>query len=194
LLVPLQGAVIREEDKKRFPSVNQTVTSSIVSFYIFFAITCWAAFGDNMKTALTASLPPGPFSTIAQLAYSIAVIFSFPLQAFPALEVVFQHSSGVRTDPSKAMKLNLLSSLMICFLGAVAYMAIDYLGNVVSLLGSLVGIPIALIYPPLMHNILVRDGSRTTKRMNNLVATVGFLAMATTSYTTITQWGDMGEE
>jgi proton-coupled amino acid transporter len=193
LIVPLQEAVFREEDKKRFPSVNQTVTSSIVAFYIFFAITCWAAFGDSIKTALTASLPPGPFSTIAQLAYSIAVIFSFPLQAFPALEVVFRHSSGVRTDPSKAMKLNILSSLMICLLGALAFVAIDYLGNVVSLLGSLVGIPIALIYPPLMHNILVRDGSMATTWMNNLVAGVGFLAMGATSYTTIAQW-DRGAE
>jgi amino acid permease len=78
-------------------------------------------------------------------------------------------------------------------LGAVAYMAIDYLGNVVSLLGSLVGIPIALIYPPLMHNILVRDKSMATRWMNYLVAFVGFLAMAATSYNTITEW-DRGAE
>jgi proton-coupled amino acid transporter len=193
LIVPLQEAVLREEDKKRFPSVNQKVTSSIVAFYIFFAMTCWAAFGDSIKTALTASLPPGPFSTIAQLAYSIAVIFSFPLQAFPALAVLAGHSSGGRTDPSKAMKLNLIASLMICLLGALAFVAIDYLGNVVSLLGSLIGVPLALIYPPLMHNILVRDKSMATRWMNYLVAFVGFLAMAATSYNTITEW-DRGAE
>ena len=34
------------------------------------------------------------------------------------------------------------ASLIVCVLGAIAFLAIDYLGNVVSLLGSLVGIPI----------------------------------------------------
>lgn len=183
---------MRDEDKKQFPSANQKVTSSIVAFYIFFALTCWAAFGNSIKTALTASLPPGPFSTIAQMAYSIAVTFSFPLQAFPAMGVLFR-SAGGRTSPSEVMKLNVISSLVICLLGLVAHVAIDYLGNVVSLLGSLVGIPIALIYPPLMHNILVRDVSTPTRWMNNLVAGIGVLAMGATSYTTIAEW-DRGAE
>lgn len=92
LLVPLQEAVVRPDDRKKFPMTDIHVTIWIVVFYIFFAMTCWAAFGDSVKTALTASLPEGTFSTIVQFAYSIAVILTFPLQAFPALEVVF-HSS-----------------------------------------------------------------------------------------------------
>ncbi|CAJ1959847.1 unnamed protein product [Cylindrotheca closterium] len=190
LIVPLQGAVFREEDKQRFPSVNQTVTSRIVAFYMFFAITCWAAFGTSIRTALTASLPPGPYATSVQLAYSVAVIFTFPLQAFPAMEVVFHHStSGAsKTDPSERTKLNAQASLVVCMLGIVAYLAIDYLGNVVSLLGSLVGIPIALIFPPMMHNIIGRDLSKSTKLLNTFVAGLGFVVMGITSYITIIQW------
>lgn len=190
MIVPLQGAVFREEDKQRFPSVNQTVTSVIVAFYLFFALTCWAAFGASMRTALTASLPPGLYATSVQLAYSVAVMFTFPLQAFPAMEVVFHHStSGAsKTEPSEHMKLNIQSSLVVCGLGVVAYLAIDYLGNVVSLLGSLVGIPIALIFPPIMHNILGRDLSTGTKALNTLVAGLGFIVMGVTSYITIIQW------
>jgi len=41
LLVPLQEAVYKREDRKRFPYVNQKVTSSIVAFYIFFSVICW---------------------------------------------------------------------------------------------------------------------------------------------------------
>jgi proton-coupled amino acid transporter len=189
-LVPLQEAVFRPEDKKRFPSVNVKVTSSIVVFYVFFAIICWASFGDSVKTALTASLPPGTFSTIVQFAYSLAVILTFPLQAFPALEVVFHsYDSSAMTT----VQHNAVSSFITCFLGLVAYCSIDYLGNVVSLLGSLVGIPIALIFPPLMHNALVKDSTRATRALNYLVASLGLVAMGTASFTTITSW-DKGAE
>lgn len=195
MIVPLQGAVAREEDKKIFPSVNQTVTSSIVVFYLFFATTCWAAFGSSIKTALTASLPHGPYATSVQLAYSVAILFSFPLQAFPAMEVVLHHSPSPtgKTDPSEYKRLGVQASFIVCILGVVAYLAIDYLGNVVSLLGSLVGVPIALIFPPIMHNILVRNLSTVTKVMNYSVATLGFLVMGITSYITISQW-DKGAE
>ena len=192
LLVPLQEAVFRDEDKKKFPSVNITVTSSIVVFYFFFAITCWAAFGSSVKTALTASLPASALATSVQFAYSIAVIFSFPLQAFPALEVVSHPSDYSHESKSDLIKHNVLASFITCSLGVVAFLAIDYLGNVVSLLGSLVGIPIALIYPPLMHNKLVK-GSQETRLMNNCVACIGVIAMACASFTTIMQW-DKGAE
>lgn len=193
LLVPLQEAVFRKEDKEKFRVVNLQVTAGIVVFYIFFAVACWASFGSSVKTALTASLPPGTASTAVQFAYSIAVILSFPLQAFPALEVVF-HPSDYSSKPSSMVwKRNIIASFITCFLGVVAYLAIDYLGNVVSLLGSLVGIPIALIYPPLMHNQLVKDGSSTTRLMNNCVAGLGFVAMGAASFTTINAW-DKGAE
>ena len=41
LIVPLQEAVYKKEDRKNFPNVNQRVTSSIVAFYVFFSVVCW---------------------------------------------------------------------------------------------------------------------------------------------------------
>ena len=189
MIVPLQEAVFRPEDKEKFPHVNVRVTSWIVVFYVFFAVTCWASLGDGVKTALTASLPSGTISTLVQLAYSLAVILTFPMQAFPALEVVF-HSLSSKLQP---WQRNTISSLITCLLGVIAYYSIDYLGNVVSLLGSLVGIPIALIFPPLMHNLLCASDKTATRRMNYLVAGLGLGAMGAASYATITSW-DKGAE
>lgn len=198
LLVPLQEAVYKREDRKRFPYVNQKVTSSIVAFYIFFSVICWASFGDSVQTALTASLPKGALTTMVQFAYSIAVIFTFPLQAFPALEVVCQTTetkAGKRkiSENTSILKRNIVASIIIWLLGGVAIIAIDYLGNVVSLLGSLVGIPIALVYPPLIHNKLVPESSRTTKTLNYIVSIVGFFGAIAASYTTITSWDEGAE-
>mmetsp|Transcript_8422 Transcript_8422/g.12433 ORF Transcript_8422/g.12433 Transcript_8422/m.12433 type:complete len:132 (-) Transcript_8422:974-1369(-) len=130
---------------------------------------------------------------MVQVAYSIAVIFTFPLQAFPALEVVTRRHDSKESDGEHKFKRDVTASAIICFLGLVAVIAIDYLGNVVSLLGSLVGIPIALIYPPLMHNILVRGSSKTTRIMNYCLAGVGLCAATASSYTTIVSW-DRGVE
>lgn len=196
LIVPLQEAVFKHEDKKVFPSVNNRVQICIVTFYIFFATICWAAFGDGVKTALTASLPDGTISTAVQIAYSIAVIFTFPLQAFPALEVACHTTTAKAGDlqhESAIFKRNVTASLIICSLGVIAYMAIDYLGNVVSILGSLVGIPIALVYPNLMHNILVKNSSKSVRTMNYCVAGLGLFATAAASYITITQWDEGAE-
>ncbi|KAL3903852.1 MAG: hypothetical protein SGILL_010288, partial [Bacillariaceae sp.] len=168
LVVPLQEAVYKQEDRDRFPKVNQQVTSYIVAFYMFFAMICWASFEDRVQTALTASLPEGIFSTTVQFAYSIAVIFTYPLQAFPAMEVTLKNlnhpttkgrmatrsSSASGDDKTKReiYRRNFFATLLNIGLGVIAVIAIDYLGNVVSLLGSLVGMPIALVYPPIMHN------------------------------------------
>ena len=78
-------------------------------------------------------------------------------------------------------------------MGVIAIMANNYLGNVVSLLGSLVGIPIALIYPPLMHNRLVKNSSRATKIMNICLSGVGLFAAGAASYTTIKSWNEGAE-
>lgn len=197
LLVPLQEAVYSREDRERFPRVNNQVISSVVIFYVFFAIVCWASFGDAVQTALTASLPQGILSTAVQIAYSIAVVFTFPLQAFPALEVVTnrRNSKGTskETESTRLYKRNITASIIVCCLGFLAVLAIDYLGNVVSLLGSLVGIPIALIYPPLIHNKLVKDSSRSTRVMNYCLSIVGVFAAGAASYTTLSSWGEGAE-
>jgi proton-coupled amino acid transporter len=41
LLVPLQEAVYSQKNRSQFPSVNRNVTSSIILFYIVFALICW---------------------------------------------------------------------------------------------------------------------------------------------------------
>ncbi|VEU41786.1 unnamed protein product [Pseudo-nitzschia multistriata] len=192
LVVPLQEAVYKKDDRERFPMVNQNVTISIVLFYMFFALVVWATFEDQVQTALTASLPPGHFSTSVQFAYSIAVVLTYPLQAFPALEVVLR-KHGATASTGIWNRRNFYAGLLNVGLGIIAIIAIDYLGNVVSLLGSLVGMPIALVYPPMMHNFLVKDSSATERCLNHLVSIIGLIATVAASYATISNWNEGGD-
>lgn len=188
LIVPLQEAVFDKEDRDLFPRINQTVTSWIVVFYIFFSITCVAAFGDDLRTALTASLT-GTLAMTIQLAYSIAVILTFPLQAFPAMQVTVTAVLGKTRDTTRR---SVLATVLTLLLGLIAMVSIDYLGNVVSILGSLFGIPLALVFPPIMHNRLCKP-TFTERCLNYAVMVIGFVAMGAASVATIATWDENAE-
>jgi proton-coupled amino acid transporter len=198
LLVPLQEAVYRPEDKTKFADVNKIVTWWIVVFYIVFSAISCAAFGNSIKTAMTASLK-GNLGVVVQLFYSTAVILTFPLQAFPAMEVALRVSQQVLRGTPGMPNVeddhfhNVFSTVIIVILGIIAACAMESLGNVVSILGAIFGIPLALVFPPLMHNALVKSSSRITKIVNYAVVVVGIFAMAAASFNTIVMW-DKGAE
>lgn len=53
LLVPQQEAVHTASDRRKFPSLYSRVITCIVCFYCFYSISCWMAFGDDVKTVMT---------------------------------------------------------------------------------------------------------------------------------------------
>ena len=116
LLIPLQEAVLPNNtsssgdnpptlnDRERFPKVYPQVILCIQVFYFFFAVICWMSFGDDVNTVLTTSLPKGFLATTVQLAYSVAVLFTFPLQNYPALEIACHAiAERLRTKPPQCL-------------------------------------------------------------------------------------------
>mmetsp|Transcript_11609 Transcript_11609/g.27810 ORF Transcript_11609/g.27810 Transcript_11609/m.27810 type:complete len:569 (+) Transcript_11609:161-1867(+) len=196
LLVPLQEAVDREEDKKKFPSLYWKVILGIICFYSLFGVFSWLSFGDEVTTAMTTSLPKTTLATTVQLAYSVAVVFTFPLQNFPSLEITtrtiqtsLRHIPLLpRTCSMILQNRNLISSVVVCLLALVASVTLDRLDKVVSLMGSLLGCPLAFVFPPLIHNRLDPDLSARRRIQNVMVAALGLLAMVFASLTTIIAW------
>lgn len=191
LLVPLQEAVYREEDRNRFPTVYRRVILGIISFYSFFGVFCWLSFGNDIRTVMTTSLPEGAVATTVQMAYSFAVIFTFPLQNFPSLEIACRslatliHKSCGKTP---VQNRNFIASVLISLLAVVAIATMDNLDKVVSLMGSLLGCPLAFVIPPLIHNNLDDKISKGRRMKNLVVSCVGFCAMIFASITTVLQW------
>ena len=65
----------------------------------------------------------------------------------------------------------------------------DSLDKVVSLMGSLLGCPIAFVFPPLIQLKLMGDDMTSTGRLlNYFVMALGFVAMVLASITTILTW------
>jgi solute carrier family 36 (proton-coupled amino acid transporter) len=200
LLVPLQEAVVTEEDRQRFPTVYRNTILCIIAFYIFFSITCWMSLGDSVRTVLTTSLPAGNAATSVQLAYSIAVIFTFPLQNFPALEITCRSISnaldsttccGSTACASFFSQRNVISSVMVGLLAIIAVTTMNSLDKVVSLMGGLLGCPIAFVFPPLIHYKLLGGAGKLTnlrKLFDGVVILLGLVATCIATFTTIMTW------
>ena len=198
--MPLQEAVVTDEDRQKFPNVYRNTILSIMAFYVFFSITCWASLGNDVRTVLTTSLPAGNAATSVQLAYSIAVIFTFPLQNFPALEISCRAIAnamdevtccGSTTVPSLLTKRNIISSVLVALLAVVAVTTMDSLDKVVSLMGGLLGCPIAFIFPPVIHYKLLGEAgllTPTRKFFNWIVILLGLVATCIATFTTILTW------
>ncbi|CAJ1928216.1 unnamed protein product [Cylindrotheca closterium] len=197
LCLPLQEALEVPDAATRFPVLyNQTITS-IVLFYTVFGYLCWSAFGDDVSTVLTTSLPEGILATMVQLAYSVAVVFTFPLQIFPALEIIVQtYETHLQGDTDIVVQLDsnrrrLVVAVVIVLLAFIAQMEKDNLGKVVSLMGSLLGCPLAFVFPPLIHSKLVPNAN---KKLDSMIAGFGVMAMIGATLITLVTWKEAGEQ
>ena len=194
LCLPLQEALDVPHAETTFPAVYKRTIIGIVVFYCFFAMICWTAFGDAVNTVLTVSLPDGVLACLVQLFYSIAVIFTFPLQIFPASEIVvhlvqkFTSSSSSSTPrPLSLWQRRALVVALLIVLAIVAVAEMNNLGRVVALMGSLLGCPLAFSFPPLIHNRVV-PGAPVV--LNNIVAGLGFVAMVGATLITLATWNE----
>jgi proton-coupled amino acid transporter len=196
LLVPLQEAVHSDKEREAFPEVYRKVILGIICFYAFFGITCWMAFGNDVKTVLTTSLPVNALATTVQLAYSLAVVFTFPLQNFPALEIACRTIQSVLSPGEKGSgreqhfytRRNVISSVLVALLAVVAVCTMNSLDKVVSLMGSLLGCPIAFVFPPMIHSQLDPNLSVGRQWGNRITALFGLVAMVLASTTTLLTW------
>lgn len=196
--------------------VFRKVILSIIAFYTFFALTNIMSFGNDVRTVLTTSLPAGALATSVQLAYSVAVIFTFPLQNFPALEITTRSLEAYLNTLLPLLSKNkspfrfwllqwlkqrhVISTLMVCILAMIAVVTMDSLDKVVSLMGSLLGAPIAFIFPPLIHIKLKAAAAAAgvggppmsvARKVGNVtIVGMGFTASVLASATTILTWNE----
>lgn len=77
---------------------------------------------------------------------------------------------------------------LVTFLCVVAVLNVDKLDKMVSLLGALFGVPLALIIPSSIHLKLCTDSPDWVKRINTLVIVLGVFFATTCSLIVIATW------
>ncbi|KAJ8600083.1 hypothetical protein CTAYLR_001901 [Chrysophaeum taylorii] len=214
LVVPLQEAV-RDDLQKDFAPLYLKTAGGIVLVYIMFGIVNWAAYGDRTETVLTVNLPDGNWKASVQLAYLVAVVFTFPLQLFPAIQILksavhkleslhrrhlanrpsssdsYERISSIddeKTHPGKRrLEGNIARAFLVLGLSAVSIFEVHSLDKLVALVGGLLGIPLAFVYPLAIHLQLVPEAPRIIRLTNIIFILIGLgLAIACTGVTIAT--------
>jgi proton-coupled amino acid transporter len=105
--------------------------------------------------------------------YALAVLFSYPLIVFPAVEILsklFFKDGPVTT--ARKWKKNLFRFFLVCLTAGVAIGGGDDFEKFVSLVGGFACAPLGLIFPPIFHYVLVAETKRE-KIIDVVLAVIG---------------------
>ncbi|KAH8053016.1 amino acid transmembrane transporter [Aureococcus anophagefferens] len=185
LVVPLQEAV-RKDLQPQFSTLYVRTCGMIIVTYIVFGAEL-GGLRNWTETVLTVNLHPSPWKASVQLAYSLAVVFTFPLQLFPAIQIL---KSRRRQAAPRTTKLegNVARFALVVALCLVAIVNVHSLDKLVALIGGLLGIPLAFIYPLAIHLKLVPDADDGVKLLNRCAITCGALLCLACTGVTVATW------
>ncbi|KAJ1978585.1 hypothetical protein H4R33_005936 [Dimargaris cristalligena] len=187
LVLPIVSSM---KEPQKFPRV--LTLSMIVSAFIFVSVGAlsYLALGDKVATVVLLNLPAdSPVVHSVQFLYSLAIIFSVPLQMFPAIRIL-EAGLFVRSgkgNPWVKWQKNGFRVLLALFIALISLVGADKLDRFVALIGSFACIPLSFIYPSLFHLKAVAR-TRWRRITDILIAVFGAIIMVYVTYTTLESW------
>ncbi|CAL9733218.1 vacuolar amino acid transporter 4 [Monosporozyma servazzii] len=173
LIIPVQESMKQPE---LFPKVLRSVIFAVTILFIGMGSIGYMIYGSDVETVILLNLPQqNIFVNIIQLLYSFAIMLSTPLQLFPAIKIIedkffpkfirIYENKSMGDDPANVSyqlnsgKLNwkvkwwknLVRSIIVTLVVIYAYYGIDYLDQVVAIIGSLCCLPLVYVIPPMLH-------------------------------------------
>jgi proton-coupled amino acid transporter len=151
LIIPIQTSM---KDPKKFPGVLAGVMVIITVIFVSAGALSYAAYGSKTKTVVLLNMPQDDrLVNAVQFIYSLAILFSTPLQIYPAIEITSQQlfSRTGKYNPYIKWKKNFFRFFMVLVCATLAWLGADDLDKFVSLVGSFACIPLVYIYPVSFH-------------------------------------------
>lgn len=203
------GAVPSVHESMQEPKNWVTVLGHAgVVIFVCFIMTgelCYLSYGEITSGSITAELAhrtDNPIIGLCNVMMAAAVLLTYPIQAYPAIEV-FERKLGIRGDGGGAAQAEVRSSpgrggvspsadtlhatrrtqqaafrtLLVLFTAAAAA-SVEHLGLIVSLFGSVNGSVIALVLPPYLDLQMARVSSFEHSAVNMITAAFGLLGGA----------------
>ncbi|KAI9826506.1 MAG: neutral amino acid transporter [Phylliscum demangeonii] len=189
LIIPIQESM---RAPRQFPAVLAAVMLLITVVFLSMGALSYAAYGSRTQTVVLLNLPQDDrLANGVQLAYSLAILLSTPLQLFPAIRItenaVFARSG--KYNPYIKWQKNVFRFAFVVLCAAIAWAGADDLDKFVALVGSFACVPLVYVYPPMLHLKAV-PGSRRQRFADVLLAVFGLVVMVYTTALTIKSWID----
>eukprot|EP01028_Stygiella_incarcerata_P012069 TRINITY_DN7253_c0_g1_i2.p1 TRINITY_DN7253_c0_g1~~TRINITY_DN7253_c0_g1_i2.p1 ORF type:complete len:308 (-),score=48.45 TRINITY_DN7253_c0_g1_i2:30-953(-) len=155
-----------------FPRILSGVLIGMIFMFNLFALTCYVAYGDDVKGPINLNLPQhDPVNYIVVVLLLFAITLTYPLQIYPAFDIlgdyVFGKIQAEESDPEeektdflpKPRSVFKQTALRISIVVTTLILAISIpdFGLFIALVGGLTCTPLAFIYPSIIsHSILPR--------------------------------------
>ncbi|KAJ2303111.1 hypothetical protein IWW55_003089 [Coemansia sp. RSA 2706] len=188
LVIPILESL---RDKRSFAGVLTLAITLCLALFVCVGALSYLTFGARVEAVVLLNLPnTSAWTLLVQVLYSVAILFSMPLQLFPAVRIMeaMMFSRSGRDFKSVKWLKNAFRTLAALLIALIAIFGADQLDNVVALVGSFCLVPLSFIYPASMHLRAVARTPRARLKDAALVA-VGVVAMAYVTYVSVATWG-----
>ncbi|KAJ2724677.1 hypothetical protein GGI07_001829 [Coemansia sp. Benny D115] len=193
LILPVGSALQKPE---KLPSILNIVMVLCAAVAIAIGSTSYAAFGEQTQAIVIVNMPSTSVATqIVRVMYALAIIGTTPLMVFPIFQyferLFYGNASGKQNIRVKVSK----SLFRLALLGGVLYFAVvgsERLDRLVAIIGGAACVPLAFVYPPLIHLRLfsLRSSALRWQRLRNCAVAalgIGMCVFVTTS--AVRRWG-----
>lgn len=154
LVIPIREGMERPE---LFSGMVVGMMLLFVVILTGFGILGYFAWGNSVQTVVLNELSGG-FGSLVQICYVLAVVCGYPLAIFPTFTICEAKLFGdfPPTLRRKWLK-NVFRTALTFGMGLLAYTMAAYLPIFISMLGSFCSIPLAIIFPAMLHLRIVGD-------------------------------------
>ena len=172
----------------------RAIGASVLLFTAFGAL-CYAALGSTVVLPVTLNVHAGVVADVTiRLGYSVAVVFTYPLQLLPIadmLELSFsQPPAHCAALPALQRRL-LARLLLVAFTCLVAIFGADQFDHFVSLIGAVCGVPLSFVLPNLIYLKLAPKlgcSVRWRRVVGRVAVVIGVVGATVSGTSTLLSW------
>lgn len=159
-----------------------TILSMLVTIVIYLTVASMGAvaYGKNASVIILENLPVDPAIIMVHFFYIIAIVLSWGLVAYPAIEIIekmfLPHARG-RYSLADKWKKNILRSTIVILAALLSYYTLEFFGTLLTIIGCFACVPLSFIYPAMLHYKVM--GAKSIKRrvFDVLLGLIGAAAM-----------------
>ncbi|KAJ1996999.1 hypothetical protein GGI06_006616, partial [Coemansia sp. S85] len=188
LVIPILDSL---KEKRDFGRVLTLAIMLCLGLFLGVGSLSYLTFGDKVEAVVLLNLPnQSSWTMLVQILYSVAILFSMPLQLFPAVKIMeaMMFTRSGREHKSIKWQKNLFRTAMVMLIALIAVFGADQLDNVVSLVGSFCLVPLSFIYPSSMHLKLIAN-TRWVRFKDSVLIAIGVVAMVYVTFISVVTWG-----
>ncbi|CAO1622051.1 unnamed protein product [Parajaminaea phylloscopi] len=178
LVIPITESM---KEPHKFPKVLSAVMVAVMVLFTSSGALSYMAFGSKTQTVVMTNLPQGDkFVQASLFLYAIAILFSVPLQLYPALQIlergIFSTRSG-KYSPKVKLEKNLFRAATVVVSCFAAWAGSSQLDVFVSFIGAVFCCPLCFLFPPLLSLKAMPDRSWASKSIDVAIFIFGLAAV-----------------